>query len=50
MNNMQKSYGIGEKLLAIVQILQKFKTMLFGQGIKLYTDHKIITFETFSLD
>ena len=37
----QKKYSVTEiKLLAIVELLKEFKGMLWGQKMKVYTDHK----------
>jgi hypothetical protein len=37
---MQRKYSITEiELLAIVETLKEFKGMLWGQNIKLFTDH-----------
>ncbi len=41
---MQQKYSVTEiELLAIVETLKEFKGMLWGQGIKVYTDHKNCT-------
>ncbi len=38
---MQQKYSVTEiELLAIVETLKEFKGMLWGQDIKVYTDHK----------
>ena len=38
---MQQKYSVTEiELLAIVETLKEFKGMLWGQRIKVYTDHK----------
>ncbi len=38
---MQQKYSVTEsELLAIVETLKEFKGMLWGQNIKVYTDHK----------
>ena len=37
----QKKYSVTEiELLAIVEVLKEFKGMLWGQRVKVYTDHK----------
>ncbi len=37
----QRKYSVTEiKLLAIVEILKEFKGMLWGQPVRMYTDHK----------
>ncbi len=37
----QRKYSVTEiKLLAIVETLKEFKGMLWGQPVKVYTDHK----------
>jgi hypothetical protein len=41
LSKMQQKYSVMEiELLAIVGTLKKFKWMLWGQDIKVYTDHK----------
>jgi hypothetical protein len=40
LSNMQHKYSITKiKLLAIVKTLKEFKRMLWGQNIKVFTDH-----------
>jgi ribonuclease HI len=37
----QKKYSVTEiELLAIVEVLKELKGMLWGQWVKVYTDHK----------
>jgi hypothetical protein len=37
---MQRKYSVTQiELLAIVEILKEFKAMLWGQNIKMFTDH-----------
>jgi hypothetical protein len=41
---MQTKYSVTEtELLAIVETLKEFQGMLWGQTIKVYTDHKNLT-------
>jgi hypothetical protein len=41
LSKMQQKYSVTEiKLLAIVETLKEFKGMLWGQDIKVYTNHK----------
>jgi hypothetical protein len=41
LSKMQQKYSVTEiELLAIVETLKEFKGMLWGQDIKVYTDHK----------
>ncbi len=41
LSKTQQKYSVTEiELLAIVETLQEFKGMLWGQEIKVYTDHK----------
>ena len=41
LNDPQSKYSITElELLSIVECLREFKSMLWGQRIKVYTDHK----------
>jgi hypothetical protein len=47
---MQQKYSVKEiKLLAIVETLKGFKGMLWGQDIKVYTDHKNLTRDALGL-
>jgi hypothetical protein len=47
---MQTKYSVTEiKLLAIVETLKEFRGMLWGQTIKVYTDHKNLTQEALGL-
>jgi hypothetical protein len=44
LSKMQQKYSVTEiELLAIVETLKEFKGMLWGQDIKVYTDHKSLT-------
>ncbi len=44
LSKMQQKYTVTEiELLAIVETLKEFKGMLWGQDIKVYTDHTILT-------
>ncbi len=46
----QQKYSVTEiELLAIVETLKEFKRMLWGQGIKVYTDHKNLTRDALGL-
>ena len=47
---MQQHYSVTKiDLLAIVETLKEFKGMLWGQRIKVFTDHKIIIQEALGL-
>ena len=47
---MQTKYNVTEiELLAIVETLQEFKGMLWGQWIKVYTAHKNLTRDALGL-
>ncbi len=47
---MQQKYSVTEnKLLAIVETLKEFKGTLWGQDIKVYTDHKNLTRDALGL-
>ena len=48
MNQAQQNYSIGEKeMLGIVEVLKSFRSLLYGQTLNIYTDHKNLTFERF---
>ncbi len=47
---MQQKYSVTEfELLATVETLKEFKAMLWGQDIKVYTDHKNLTRDALGL-
>ena len=47
---MQQKYSVTEiELLAIVETLKEFQGMLWGQDIKVYTDHKHLTRDALDL-
>ena len=46
LNSAQKNYmTTTRKLLAIGETLKEFKNILLGQSIKVYTDHKNLTYK-----
>ncbi len=50
LSKMQQKYHVMEiGLLAIVETLKEFKGMLWGQDIKVYTDHKNLTRDALGL-
>jgi hypothetical protein len=50
LSETQQKYSITEtELLAIVETLKEFKGMLWGQDIKVYTDHKNLTSDALGL-
>ncbi len=50
LSNTQQKYSVIEiELLAIVDTLKEFKGMLWGQNIKVYTDHKNLTRDALGL-
>ncbi len=50
LSKMQQKYSVTEiELLAIVETLKEFKGMLWGQDIKVYTDHKNLTRDALDL-
>ncbi len=50
LSEMQQKYSVTEiKLLAIVETLKEFKGMLWGQDIKVDTDHKNLTRDSLGL-
>ena len=47
----QKCYTLTEKkLLSIVETLKSFRTILLGQQLKIYTDHKNLTCKNYNTD
>ena len=51
LNPAQTRYTTTEReLLAIVETLKEFRNILLGQQIKIYTDHKNLTYKTFNTD
>jgi hypothetical protein len=50
LSKMQQKYSVTEiELLAVVETLKELKGMLWGQDIKVYTDHKILTRDALGL-
>ena len=50
LTEMQQRYSVTEiELLAIVETLKEFKGMLWGQRLKVYTDHKNLIQEALGL-
>jgi hypothetical protein len=50
LSKTQQTYSVTEiELLAIVETLKEFKGMLWGQDIKVYTDHKNLTTDALGL-
>jgi hypothetical protein len=50
LSKRQHKYSVTEiELLAIVEILKEFKGILWGQDIKVYTDHKNLTRDALGL-
>jgi len=51
LNPAQTRYTTTEReLLAIVETLKEFRNILLGQQIRVYTDHKNLTYQTFNTD
>ena len=51
LNSAQKNYTTTEReLLSIVETLKEFKNILYGQEIRVYTDHKNLTCKTFNTE
>ena len=49
LNSAQRNYITTEQeLLAIVETLKEFKNILLGQLIRVYTNHKILTYKNFN--
>jgi len=50
-NPAQTCYTTTEReLLAIVETLKEFKNILLGQQLRVYTDHKNLTYKSFNTD
>jgi hypothetical protein len=50
LSKMQQKYRVTEiEFLALVETLKEFKGMLWGQDIKVYTDHKNLTRDALEL-
>jgi hypothetical protein len=50
LSKMQQKYSVTEiELLVIVETLKEFKAMLWGQDVKVYTDHKNLTRDALGL-
>jgi hypothetical protein len=50
LSKMQQKYSVTEiELLAIVETLNEFKGMLWGQDIKVFIDHKNLTRDALGL-
>ena len=51
LNPAQVNYTITEQeLLSILEILKEFRHILLGQQIKVYIDHKNVTYKTFNTE
>ena len=49
LTDSQEQYTVMEReLIRIVETLKDFRTILFGQKLRIYTDHKNLTCKTFN--